>query len=272
MAIKDILVHMDDGERCKVSLALAAKLAAAHQGHLIGLNVRTRAELSSYAAANLGSRFDSTQDGHNIEVARKAKASFDAGAPAEGVTMEWRNVEGNQLETIATHAMYSDVTVIGQEDQADGKRLCDSLIMVAGRPILVVPKVGLFENIGERVLVAWNASREATRAVHDAMPILTRAKVVRVAAGEPEGGAIHGENPGADLSAHLKRHGVNVVWEHLHGEGHNVGETLLKRTAQEGIDLIVMGGYGHSRFREVVLGGATRHILNHMAVPVLMSH
>ncbi|CAA7626730.1 universal stress protein [Magnetospirillum sp. UT-4] len=273
MAIKDILVHMDDSERCRIRLALAARIGAIHQGHLIGLNVRTRVELHHYMALKSGSRFDNIHDGHNIEAARKAKALFEGLEVADGVTKEWRNVEGAQLEMMSMHARYADLTLIGQADHSNGEKpLCDALIMAVGRPVMIVPRVGRFETVGERILVAWNASREATRAVHDAMPLLSKAKMVRVVAGEPEGGAVHGENPGADLSAHLQRHGVNVVWEHLNAEGINVGETLLNRVADEGIDMMVMGAYGHSRFREMVLGGATRHLLNHMTVPVLMSH
>jgi len=123
------------------------------------------------------------------------------------------------------------------------------------------------------VLVAWNASREATRAVHDALPILERADLVHVMAINPDHGrAGHGDIPGADICLHLSRHGVKAVCEHITADDLDPGEMLLSRAADEDCDLIVMGGYGHSRMRQLVLGGTTRQLLAHMTVPVLFSH
>ena len=114
---------------------------------------------------------------------------------------------------------------------------------------------------------------EATRAVHDALPILVGARLVHVIAVNPSGGmAGHGDVPGADICLHLSRHGVNAVCEHIRSEDLKIGEMLLSRAADEDVDLLVMGAYGRSRLRELVMGGATRHLLGHMTVPVLMSH
>jgi nucleotide-binding universal stress UspA family protein len=137
--------------------------------------------------------------------------------------------------------------------------------------VLVVPRYGTFDTVGERVLVAWNGSREATRAVHDALPILKLATKVTVLSIDPErdtGDRI----PSADIALHLARHGVAAEGTSTVGLDISVGDLLLSRAADLGADLIVMGAYGHSRMRELVLGGATRHILQHMTVPVLMSH
>ena len=123
------------------------------------------------------------------------------------------------------------------------------------------------------MLVAWNGSREATRAANDALPILQRADRVVVLAINPGGGIDgHGEVPGADLSLHLARHGVSAEAQQVQAEDMNVGEMLLSRCADEAADLLVMGAYGRSRVRELVLGGATRHVLEHATLPVLMSH
>ena len=141
--------------------------------------------------------------------------------------------------------------------------------MVSGRPVLVVPYAGRHEGLGSRVLVAWNASREAARAVHDALPLLTRARSVVVLAVDPPD---EDHIPGADIAAHLAHHGVHVEARHTVAPDIEVGDELLNLISDLGADLLVMGAYGRSRWREAVFGGATRHILAHMTVPVLMAH
>jgi nucleotide-binding universal stress UspA family protein len=123
------------------------------------------------------------------------------------------------------------------------------------------------------VVIAWNSAREAARAVHDAMPLLIAAEAVTVLTIDPrEGPQGHGELPGADISLHLARHGVKAQVERTVSADLPVGEVLLSRLADLGADLLVMGAYGHSRMRELLLGGATRSLLQSMTVPVLMSH
>jgi len=149
----------------------------------------------------------------------------------------------------------------------------ERLLVGVGRPILVVPYAGAFKTVGERVLVAWNASREATRAVNDALPILQQASQVTVLAINPRGGVSgDGDVPGADLALHLSRHGVNAEASWVPAHDIEVGAMLLSWACDCQADLIVMGGYGHSRIREIVLGGATREILKTMTLPTLMSH
>jgi len=127
--------------------------------------------------------------------------------------------------------------------------------------------------IGKCVLVAWDASREAARAVADAMPLLAAADAVIVLAVDPQPGPDgHGEIPGADIALHLARHGVKAQIERTVSAGVPIGELLLSRAADLGADMLVMGAYGHSRVRELLLGGATRSILASMTIPVLMSH
>jgi nucleotide-binding universal stress UspA family protein len=142
--------------------------------------------------------------------------------------------------------------------------------MSAGRPVLMVPYAGRFPDTGKRVLIAWNAGREAARAVTDAMPLLSKAQSVEVVAfGE---GGDHGEVPGADLALFLARHGVKATAARQHAPGVDIGNQILSRAADVNADLIVMGAYGHSRLRELALGGATRSVLDAMTVPVLMAH
>ena len=146
-------------------------------------------------------------------------------------------------------------------------------MLSAGRPALVVPDIGAGKTLGRRVMIAWDTGREAARAVNDALPILQQAEAVTVLSVNPRPGIdLHGEEPGADIALHLTRHGVKVEVQRTQVEEINIGDTILSRLADLGSDLLVMGAYGHSRLREVVLGGVTRTLLESMTVPVLMSH
>ncbi|MGE5547657.1 MAG: universal stress protein [Solirubrobacterales bacterium] len=275
MAFKDILVHVDDGAQCRARVELAGRLAETEGAHLIGLNVRTRAVLPQFVRSQYGVQIEEIRQNFNAQATEKARAAFDSVPHPHGVTAEWRDVEGELAPTVALHARYADITVIGQGAGGDNNErpLVDAVVLDVGRPVLVVPQGGTFATVGRKVLVAWNGSREATRAVHDALPILKRAELAHVIAVNPTGGmAGHGDVPGADICLHLSRHGVNAVCEHVRAEDLDIGQMLLSRAADEQADLIVMGAYGRSRLSELVLGGATRHLLRNMTVPVLMSH
>jgi nucleotide-binding universal stress UspA family protein len=182
-------------------------------------------------------------------------------------------VEGATREVLSEHARYVDLVVLGQEEHGRGTGLVEAAIFGAGRPVLVVPFAGRFDTIGERVLVCWNGSREASRAVHDGMALLTAAQSVRVMAVNQAGGVgAEQDVPAADLAAHLARHGVRASAEHTVAPGIEPAEAILNEVAEGGIDLLVMGAYGHSRIRELVMGGVTRTLLRSMTVPVLMAH
>ena len=152
--------------------------------------------------------------------------------------------------------------------------------MLSPRPVLTTPSKGPHADLGRRILIAWNGSREAARATHDALPFLIAAESVVVLTVDAAGDA---HSPGANIATHLARHGVNVDLHKRTSVRHppaqarraakmNVGEVILSAAADYNADLLVIGAYGHSRLRETVLGGVTRHVLSHMSVPVLMSH
>jgi nucleotide-binding universal stress UspA family protein len=205
---------------------------------------------------------------------------FGEHARRAAVNGEGRCVEGVASSVVGLHGRYADIVIVGQRDPSAGegaydRTMPDDVILDVGRPVLVIPHGGEFPVIGERVLVAWNASRPATRAVNDALPLLERAKEVIVVAVNPrtgEGERGHGEIPSADICLHLARHGIKAEAQSQYAKDLDVGPVLLSRAIDEGIDLIVCGAYGHARWREIVLGGVTRHLLEHMTVPVLMSH
>jgi len=277
MAFKDILVHVDDGKSCPARLELAVGLAAAHGAHLTGLHVRRPSQLPDFIMAEYGGEIATLQAKYIAEAAATAKSLFDQAVKGVEANVEWRDVTGELLDLVPLHARYADLAIIGQADlngdDVPARRLVDHLVLDAGRPVLVVPCVGRYPTLGQKVLVAWNAGREATRAIGDAMPILETAARVSVLAINPLGGlGGHGELPGADIALHLARHGVKAVCQAVRADDLEVGALLLSRAADEDADLLVMGAYGRSRLRELVLGGATRHVLDHMTVPVLLSH
>lgn len=275
MSLKDILVHVDLSKHCPARLDVAVALAAANGAHLTGLYVRTEQRVPQFVRSQFGPQVIALQNQFANEARAQAEALFDSRVRGASVNAEWRVAEGDLFEILALHTRYTDLAVVGQPDPDgdDNQPLPDHLVLDAGRPVLVVPHAGRFSGEFRCVMVAWNGSREATRAVNDALPILRRAaKVVVLAANPTRGIEGHGEVPGADLSLHLARHGINVEAQQVQAEDMNIGQLLLSRCADDNADLLVMGAYGRSRMRELVLGGATRYILDHMTVPVLMSH
>jgi nucleotide-binding universal stress UspA family protein len=281
MSYRDMLVVLDpvadSRGRCELAAALAERFAA----HLVGLYPVPRPELGS-----LGANFDAafleplyrewreTAFGQ----AEACRQAFDRAAQLRGLSAEWRGAaDGSEADPVL-HARYADLTILGQLDPTDETMALtrprpERVALACGRPILVIPYAGHFETIGRHALVAWDDSREATRALADAMPLLAAAETVSVLVIDPqEGPAAHGAVPGADISLHLARHGVKPAVERTVSAGVPPGEVLLSRAADLGADLLVMGAYGHSRARELLLGGVTRTILRSMTLPVLMSH
>lgn len=279
MPIKDILVHLDGGAPAAGRLALAAGLARRHGAHLVGLfvvDVITPALGGAEGGAALAQLIDQMRN-DALETGRGVEAAFAATLSREGIAGEWRLAEGATQELVALHGRYADLLVLGQADpEADataGAAVVSAALFGTGRPVLVVPHSGRFDAVGRRVLVGWNASREASRAVHDALPLLAGAELVTIAAVNPRRGlGAHGDEPGADIARHLARHGVTVQVEHSTAPEIGAGDILLNRAADLSADLLVVGAYGHSRLREMFLGGVTRTLLQQMTVPVLLSH
>jgi len=277
MTIKDIVLHMGPRERSATRLESALSIAQTHHAHLTGVHVIEDAIIPAYAEAQIPSEILFEQQRIMERRADEAKEMFEAAAQAAGVAFEWRVMSGDPVQAVSLNARYADLVIAGQPEDTDTDRadlaVTEHLALESGRPVLVIPYIGAKANLGERIIIAWNGSRESVRAVSDAMPFLMRAREVVVLAINPKGGPSgHGDIPSADMSLHLARHGVRADAQEIVAEDIAVGDVLLSRAADEGADMIVMGAYGHSRFRELVLGGATRHLLQHMTVPILMSH
>jgi nucleotide-binding universal stress UspA family protein len=229
---------------------------------------------AGYAPAKFIMEFDELER----ECAKSTKTFIENCMAGTALKWDWREQQGLLARTVALNARYADLAILGQAEPPkspgdEAATLPADVALTAGRPVLIVPYIGVSTPPGSHVLVGWNASREATRAVNDAMPLLQRAKKVTVLTIDPESGSRdHGEVLGADISLHLDRHGVRAEAAQTAASDIDVGDVILSRTADIGADLIVIGAYGHSRAREALLGGVTRHLLRHMTVPVLMSH
>jgi len=279
MEYKTILVHLDNGARSLARLELALGCARTFDAHLVGLFALSTPRYPSYALAEAGATVEEVGRRVRAEAAGKAEEAFRAAMNRAGRSeIEWRSSEDDALEATRLSARYADLVIVGQYDP-DAKRdpgttpdFAEELVLSTGRPVLLIPYAGKFNTLGKRVLVAWNSSRESARAVQDALPFLKKADSVQVVAFNPRKDSAHGDVPGADIGLTLARHGVRVQVAQQHAEGLDIGSQILSRAADVDADLIVMGAYGHSRIREIVLGGATRTLIEAMTVPVLMSH
>jgi nucleotide-binding universal stress UspA family protein len=285
MAFKDILVHLDNGPRSPVRLGIAARLAQRSGAQLTAVYVVDIPSAEFFYGAAMPLAAGGAEQvvdqirADALAAAGPVEAEFRELLRREGLEGGWRLVEGNLPATVALHARYADLTVLGQANAYEhGADLGHDAVVVAtvmgsGRPILAVPFAGEFPTLGERVLVAWNASREAARAVNDALPLLREAAAVTVLAVNPRRGiGGHGDVPAADIALHLARHGVRAEAAHTVATDIPDGEALLSYAADIGADLIVCGAYGHSRARELVFGGVTRTLLAEMTAPVFLSH
>lgn len=273
MSYKTILVHLDDHPRRAERLNLAFELAGRFDAHLVALFALDSARIPSYALAEAGPVVREIEARRRSEAAREAEAEFRRAERPGAGKAEWRVSSQDAFAAVRLSARYVDLVVLGQPEPEHpaARAFAEEVLLSAGRPVLFVPYAGRFRDAGKRVLVAWNASREAARAVSDALPMLAMAQSVEVVAFDPEN-EDHGEVVGADIALFLARHGVRASAARQSAPDIDVGSQILSRAADANADLVVMGGYGHSRLRELALGGATRTVLESMTVPVLMAH
>ncbi|MFN0302995.1 MAG: universal stress protein [Burkholderiales bacterium] len=279
MAYKNILVHVDGDKHASARIDFAAMLALGWGAHLTGLHIAVPTRLPGFVQAELGPEFLEISRKADLVTIDKLATGFNNAMRRHGlVGSEWRTANGDPQDVFALHARYADLVVLGQHDPDDEGGMMapafpELVALSVGRPILILPYAGAFAPIPKRPLVCWKPSREATRAVTDALPFLQRAEKVSILAVNPRPGQDgHGEDPGADLALFLARHGVKAEVATQSGVKLDVGEFILSRAADLSADLLVMGAYAHPRLREVVFGGVTQTIMRHMTVPVLMSH
>ena len=204
------------------------------------------------------------------ERAQRARAAFDRIAAKAGATATWRQEIGIEPVVLAGAARLSDLTVIGRPDATSDSQLPASLeaaLFDTGRPVLVVPPNPV-PTIGRRIAIAWNGSPKASRAVAASLPFLEKAETITVVT-VPAG---RRGSSGEALAAYLRWHGLKATVESVDPHGKSIGKALLEHAQGRGIDLLVMGAWGHSRIREMILGGVTREVLAQTTLPVLMAH
>jgi len=283
MELKDILVHVDASPESDIRVEIAAELARQHDAHLTGLYVVDlvpfMAEVGTGAIAGRSGMLEAVAALRENALAAPSRVEerFSARLDAAGIAGEWRLVESVVAPTVALHARYADLVILGQvnpdaKPPGTAAELVEHVLLAAGRPVLAIPYIAKPVPLGRNVLVGWNGSREAARALNDAIPIIAGAQAVTVLAINPRHGIQgDGDVPAADIALHLARHGLRAEADHMVTDIPE-GAALLDYAADHGCDLIVIGGYGHSRLREFALGGVTRTLLQSMTVPILMSH
>lgn len=278
MKIRDILVHMDANPNCRRRLDAAVGLAAEHDAHLIGLYVIAEPKFPGYVEVELPVDLLKIQEEQIAAAAAETEKTFNEVSGAAGITAEWRCVDGDPADMLTDQARYVDLIILGQDEHNAGmggavSDIPDHVVLTAGRPVMVIPENFAGGDIGKRVMIGWDGGQMATRAVHDALPILEKADEVAVMIVNPKDRRRgNGDLPGADVAHHLARHGVHAKADHVTTTDVSVGDQLLSRAADMRADLLVTGAYGHARWKELILGGVTRQLLDSMPVPVLMSH
>lgn len=274
--IKDILVSLSTSSDRDAARDYAISVTRAFEAHLTGLAF-------AYQPVIPGTVFDGSVVSviaqylaDNRKAALTAKNKFEAAVKDAGVLGEARVTEAGMADAAAIFgntARHFDLSVVGQarpESEIPEELIIQSALFGSGRPVLVVPYIQQTGLKLDRVMVCWDGSRNSARAIADAMPVLKRAGAIDVVTVEPR--ERRNELAGLEIAQHLARHGLKVELKPLVAPDTDVPNTILSYAADSSTDFIVMGGYGHSRLREFILGGATRGMLQSMTVPTLMAH
>jgi nucleotide-binding universal stress UspA family protein len=287
MALRDLLVYVDQSAHASQRLRLAGDLACRHKSRLTALYVRepnpaqrheqSTAELgqaSSEAIARTNRQIRRSID----EAANRLRLTLEELKREFGLEVEWRCLDGVSSTLVPQHARFADLCVLSQDKSAassdTGYTFSEQLLFVSGRPVVFVPAIGSFDTLGRHILVAWNSSRASTRAVNDALPLIERAEQVTVLAINPtEFAQRYGALPPEQMVEHLRRHGASVegVWLDNIPAG-SIADAVQAEAHRVDADLIVAGAFGHPRLWERMLGGVTRDLLARMTLPILMSY
>jgi nucleotide-binding universal stress UspA family protein len=284
VALKDILVHLDASEGSVSRLRLAMDLAQRHSSRLSALFVdewnleqrasRATAEMGLAAARDL----DSLDRSITADIERSAtrlRTMVAAFHQEHGLEFEWLRSAGSSDATVNRLVPYCDLCILGHDSLFTGtsvdREFCERLVFASVTPILLVPTHSKVTSVGKRVVVAWDSSRTAARAVNDAIDLIERAEcttVVHVDCG-PQAKRVSGLEL---LQNRLRRHSANVDAIEVRASEASIAAVLQAKASQLGADLLVAGAFGHSRLKERIFGGVSRELLHNMTVPVLMSH
>jgi nucleotide-binding universal stress UspA family protein len=280
MSLKNLLVHIDDKATCEKRVDAAIALAQGFDAHLAAVMLVAEPHvppaLGVHIPADVLSRQREESAAEAAAVLEAVRQRGDKAGKSIEVRHEWVMLD-DFAAAFARQARHYDLSIVGQVDpdegDVDAELVAEAAFMQSGRPTLMIPYIGARNLPPKRALVAWDGSREAARAVNDALPLLAKTESVTILVVDP--GSLKGrvgDQPGADLATHLARHGLTTELVTAASGGLGAGDVIIGQATDIGADLVVMGGYGHSRLRELVLGGATQSMLDHMPVPVLISH
>lgn len=270
MNLKDILVHIDHRPTCASRLDVALQLARQQQSQLTGIYVIPHPHFTAHHP-------------EGRDLAREAEVNFRQQAEKYEVGCDWICVDShksglNLVNAINLYAHYRDLLVISQTDvekpdRAIPDNLPEMAVLGSGRPVLIVPYAGAFNQPIKRILLAWRGGPESSRALHDAMPVLRKAEHVKVITVQCREGDDVYQSHEADICTHMARYQLPLSCEkRVTGSDLAVGDLLLNRCAEYGADLLVMGATSQFRRGYQTLGETGRHLLQHMTAPVLMSH
>lgn len=279
MSYRTIVAYLEQPSSVSRIMETAMPLAETFGAHLTGTHVFAGVPLAGTIGAQVPPKIIDQYTEMMREDAKAIKQQFAKAAKGADLQTEWRDQEqtsprANLLGAILEQTRCADMLVVGETDseQRVGELTAD-IILDSGRPVLIVPKDGKSGELSGRIVIGWDGSREATRAVFDALPLLKRAKTVDlVTVGKSDDVKNAVRAGGGEMASVLSRHGVKAEVVMVERGDASAGGALLNYTSDQDGDLLVMGCYGHSRLRERLFGGATRHVLQNMIVPVLMSH
>jgi nucleotide-binding universal stress UspA family protein len=275
--IRDLVVNLGGGGTPDVTAAYAISLAKSYGAHVVGVAFVYEPVIPGSLLGGIPTDLIEVQREENAKAGKTAVAEFEAATRSAGVSAETRLLDASVAgasDLFGRIARRFDIAVVGQSPRDQGvseELLIEGALFGSGRPVIVVPQVQTKPLNLDKVMICWDGSRPAARAIGDAIPLLARAKAIDivVVTGERDKS---GEITGANMKRHLARHGITVDIKRIAAGNAEVQSAILAQATNSGADFIVMGGYGHSRLREFILGGVTRSILKSMPVPVLMSH
>ena len=275
--IKDLVVNLGGSGIPDVAAGFAISMAKTHGAHVVGVAFVYEPVIPGSLLGGIPTDLIEVQREENAKAAKTAVTDFEAAAKAAGVSAETRLLDASiagASDLFGRIARRFDIAVVGQAPRDQGvseELLIEGALFGSGRPVIVVPQIQKQSIKLDHVMVCWDGSRPAARAIGDAIPLLQQAKTIEivVVTGERDKS---GEITGANMKRHLARHGVSVDIKRIAAGNADVQTAILAHAADTAADFIVMGGYGHSRLREFILGGVTRSILKSMPAPVLMSH
>jgi nucleotide-binding universal stress UspA family protein len=300
MALCDILVCLDATAAGDGRLELALNLAQASKAYLTvvytlpeargagaapagpGLPPTVLGPVSPDGASAIGGQpiiatRSAAQVPPEAERADTLEQRFREELPLRELDGEWHMLNRIELAELIQLAKAADLAILGQYQGHDSNGVAwlrpDDVMIDVGRPVLIVPCAGVFERVGRRVLIAWDGTREANRALHDALPVISTAEAVTVIHVGAQQADLDRDRPSLErIVRHLGRHAIEAQPEESLHVGVAIRDALLSRAADLGADMIVVGAYHHSPLRESLLGGVSRGLLDHMTIPVLMSH